>query len=77
MFSIGNINIKNRVILAPMAGVTDHPFRLICKNQGAGLVYTEFVSAEQNAGSTNYKINIGDPSLDFENDQVLIGIFDQ
>ena len=34
MFSIGNINIKNRVILAPMAGVTDHPFRLICKNQG-------------------------------------------
>ena len=46
MFSIGNINIKNRVILAPMAGVTDHPFRLICKNQGAGLVYTEFVSAE-------------------------------
>jgi len=45
MFSIGNINIKNPVFLAPMAGVTDHPFRLICKKMKAGMVYTEFVSA--------------------------------
>ena len=33
------------LFLAPMAGVTDHPFRLICKKLGAGVVYTEFVSA--------------------------------
>jgi len=46
MLKIGNINIKNPILLAPMAGITDHPFRLICKKQGAGLVYTEFVSAE-------------------------------
>ena len=45
MFKIGNINIKNPLFLAPMAGVTDHPFRMICKKFGAGLVYTEFVSA--------------------------------
>ena len=42
---IGNINIKNPLLLAPMAGVTDLPFRLICKRMGANLVYTEFVSS--------------------------------
>ena len=45
MLKIGNIEIKSRAILAPMAGVTGHPFRVLCKEQGAGLVYTEFVSA--------------------------------
>ena len=45
MFNIGNIKIKSPLFLAPMAGVTDHPFRLICKEYGAGVVYTEFVSA--------------------------------
>ena len=45
MFSIGNLKIKNPIVLAPMAGVTDHPFRLICKEFNAGIVYTEFVSA--------------------------------
>lgn len=42
---IGNINIKNSILLAPMAGVTDLPFRIICKDMGANLVYTEFVSS--------------------------------
>ena len=42
---IGNINLKNNVLLAPMAGVTDLPFRLVCKEMGADIVYTEFVSA--------------------------------
>ena len=46
MFKIGQIEIKYPVILAPMAGVTDLPFRLICKEMGASLMYTEFVSAE-------------------------------
>ena len=45
MFTIGKLKIKSPLFLAPMAGVTDHPFRLICKYYGAGVVYTEFVSA--------------------------------
>ena len=43
---IGNIEIKTPVILAPMAGVTDYPFRVLCKEMGAGIVYSEFVSAD-------------------------------
>ena len=43
---IGNIEIDNNLILAPMAGVTDLPFRLLCKEQGCGLLYTEMVSAK-------------------------------
>lgn len=46
MLKIGNIEIKNRCVLAPMAGVTDLPFRMLCKEQGAGLLYTEMVSAK-------------------------------
>ena len=45
MLKIGQIEIKSKAFLAPMAGVTGHPFRVLCKEQGAGLVYTEFVSA--------------------------------
>lgn len=43
---IGNVTIKNNLILAPMAGVTDLPFRLLCKEQGAGLLCMEMVSAK-------------------------------
>lgn len=43
---IGNITLDNNVFLAPMAGVTDLAFRLICKEQGAGLIYTEMVSGK-------------------------------
>ena len=43
---IGNVELENNVILAPMAGVTDLPFRLLCKEQGAGLVCMEMVSAK-------------------------------
>lgn len=42
---IGNINLENNVILAPMAGITDSAFRTICKEMGAGLVYSEMVSS--------------------------------
>jgi len=45
MLTIGHIKIKYPILLAPMAGVTDYPFRLLCKEQGAGIVYSEFVSA--------------------------------
>lgn len=43
---IGNVELENNVILAPMAGVTDLPFRMLCKEQGCGLVCTEMVSAK-------------------------------
>ena len=43
---IGDIKIKNPIFLAPMAGVTDYPFRILCKEMGAGVVYSEFVSAD-------------------------------
>ena len=43
---IGNVTLENNTILAPMAGVTDLPFRLLCKEQGAGLLCMEMVSAK-------------------------------
>ncbi len=43
-FNIGNVLIKNQVILAPMAGITSTTYRRICKNMGAGLVVAEMVS---------------------------------
>ena len=43
---IGNVTLDGNLILGPMAGVTDLPFRLLCKEQGASLVYTEMVSAK-------------------------------
>ena len=44
--NIGSVNIKTPIALGPMAGVTDLPFRLLCKEQGCGLLYTEMVSAK-------------------------------
>lgn len=44
--TIGNVILDNNVILAPMAGVTDLPFRLLCRRQGAGMVCMEMVSAK-------------------------------
>ncbi len=44
--SIGNVKLNSNLILAPMAGVTDLPFRLICEEFGIGLVCTEMVSAK-------------------------------
>ncbi len=43
---IGNIELRDKLILAPMAGVTDLPFRLLCKEQGCDILYTEMVSAK-------------------------------
>lgn len=43
---IGNVVMDNPLVLAPMAGVTDLPFRLLCKEQGAGLICMEMVSAK-------------------------------
>ena len=44
--NIGTLQIENPYILAPMAGVTDLPFRLLCKEQGAGLLCMEMISAK-------------------------------
>lgn len=43
---IGNVKLKNKVFLSPMAGVTDLPFRLMCKEQDCGLLYTEMINAK-------------------------------
>lgn len=45
-FDIGSVHIENPLVLAPMAGVTDLPFRLLCKAQGCALMCTEMVSAK-------------------------------
>jgi nifR3 family TIM-barrel protein len=45
-FSIGSLRLESRVILAPMAGITDRIFRMICREQGAALCITEMVSAD-------------------------------
>ncbi len=45
-FSIGNVTISGNLILGPMAGVTDLPFRVLCKEQGADLMFTEMISAK-------------------------------
>ncbi len=43
---IGSLELSGNIFLAPMAGVTDLPFRLLCKEQGSSLVYTEMISAK-------------------------------
>ena len=43
---IGNIELRNNILLAPMAGITDLPFRLICEKYGAGLACTEMISSK-------------------------------
>lgn len=58
---IGNVEIQNNLALGPMAGVTDLPFRLLCKEQGCGLLYTEMVSAKAilyKNKNTNILLNI-------------------
>lgn len=61
---IGNIDLGEKpVLLAPMEDVTDPSFRLICKEQGADMVYTEFVSADaliRNINSTTRKLSINE-----------------
>ena len=43
---IGNVELRNNILLAPMAGITDLPFRLICEKYGAGLTCTEMISSK-------------------------------
>ena len=43
---IGNVMLKNNILLAPMAGITDLPFRVICEKFEPGLVFSEMVSSK-------------------------------
>ena len=43
---IGNVEIKGKAVLGPMAGITDMPFRALCTEQGASLTFTEMISAK-------------------------------
>lgn len=52
MFNIGPYQIKRKTVLAPMAGVTDLPFRQLCREMGAGLVVSEMVAAEPSTWSS-------------------------
>ena len=52
MFSIGDFQIINQAVLAPMAGLTDLPFRKICREMGAGLVVSEMVASDPNCWGT-------------------------
>jgi len=45
-FAIADVKVKNRLVLAPMAGISDLAFRLLCREQGAGLCFTEMINAE-------------------------------
>jgi len=60
MFQIGPYSIDSQVILAPMAGVTDQPFRNLCRQLGAGLVVSEMVTADTrlwNTRKSSYRLN--------------------
>ena len=67
---IGNVSLDGNIVLAPMAGVTDLPFRLLCKEQGCGMLYTEMVSAKAilyKNKNTNILLNIGEGSALLKN----------
>jgi len=50
-FDVGSVPVRNRVILAPMSGVTDLPFRQLAWRYGAGLVVTEMVASRELVGN--------------------------
>ena len=60
MLKIGPYNLDTRVALAPMAGVTDRPFRQLCRELGAGLVFSEMVTSDPSLWHTkksSYRLN--------------------
>jgi nifR3 family TIM-barrel protein len=67
---LGTIEIQDKLILAPMAGITDLPFRLLCKEQGCDILYTEMVSAK----AMYYKNKNTIPLLALHPDEKPIGL---
>ena len=57
---IGNIILTNNLIVAPMAGVTDRPFRILCKRLGAGMAVSEMVASDSKLWATEKSIRRGD-----------------
>ena len=57
---IGNIHLPNNLIVAPMAGVTDRPFRMLCKRLGAGMAVSEMVASDSRLWATEKSIRRGD-----------------
>ena len=58
---VGNVELRNNILLAPMAGITDLPFRLICEKHGAGLTCTEMISSKglyYNDSKTKLLLNV-------------------
>lgn len=66
----GKIDFTNKLILAPMAGVTDLPFRLLCKEQGCDILYTEMVSAK----AILYKNRNTEPLMEYTEPEHPIGL---
>ena len=64
------IDLHNKLILAPMAGVTDLPFRLLCKEQGCDILYTEMVSAK----AILYKNHNTEPLMAYRKEEHHIGL---
>ena len=61
---IGPHKLKNNLVLAPMAGITDQPFRILCRELGAGLVVSEMVTSNTSlfrSRKTKQRIDIGIP----------------
>ncbi|MCH7496087.1 MAG: tRNA dihydrouridine synthase DusB [Candidatus Marinimicrobia bacterium] len=68
--NLAKLNLKGKVILAPMAGITDSPFRRLCKKYGAGLVYTEMTSSQGIARGSTQTLRY----LPYEEEERPIGI---
>jgi len=63
---IGNILLRNNLIVAPMAGVTDRPFRQLCKRMGAGMAVSEMVASDSRLWATEKSLRRGDHAGEVE-----------
>ena len=63
---IGNIPLRNNLIVAPMAGVTDRPFRQLCKRLGAGMAVSEMVASDSRLWATEKSLRRGDHTGEME-----------
>ncbi|MEP7154538.1 MAG: tRNA dihydrouridine synthase DusB [Betaproteobacteria bacterium] len=63
---IGNISLRNKLIVAPMAGVTDRPFRQLCKRMGAGMAVSEMVASDSRLWATEKSLRRGDHTGEVE-----------
>lgn len=64
------IDVKDKLILAPMAGITDLPFRLLCKEMGCDMQYTEMVSAK----GMMYNNKNSEPLLQISPEEGTVGV---